>query len=85
MQPRWSGQGEKFFNNKIDAIQLLGHNAVKFFHKATIVMLPTDELGEGAYRSQGILDLVCHARRHLSQRGQTVSTVQAMLQGLNER
>src|SRR5918912_607303 len=85
VQSRRPGQFEEFFNDKIDPVQLLGHNAVKFFHKATVVMFATDELGKSAHGSQGILNLVCHARRHLSQGGKAVSTVQAVLQGLEER
>jgi hypothetical protein len=75
---------EEFFDNEVNPIELLGDNPIKFFHKATIVMFPADELREGADRSQGILDLVRHASSHLSQSGKTIGAVQATLQGLNK-
>src|SRR5689334_14162012 len=83
VQSRRPRQLQELFDDKIDAIQFPGHNAVELLHKATIVILPTDELDERTDRSEWIFDLVCHACRHLSQRGKPVSAVQLAFQRLH--
>src|SRR5439155_7533377 len=83
VQPRWPGQLQELFHDKIDPIQLAGHNTIELLHKATIVMLPTDQLGKSTDRSERFFYLVCHACRHLSQSGKPVSTVQLALQRLH--